>query len=58
MGFSFMGKPRHWNPRRVYRQTGAGWQQGTGFARFGQTASTLLNNNVTVWQNSPESRSE
>src|SRR3990167_5925198 len=34
MDTSFIGKPHHWDPRRVYSQTGADWQQRVNFERL------------------------
>ncbi|MCK6629958.1 MAG: Xaa-Pro peptidase family protein [Anaerolineae bacterium] len=34
MDTSFIGKPHHWDPRRVYSQTGADWQQRVDFERL------------------------
>jgi Xaa-Pro aminopeptidase len=34
MDISFIGKPHHWDPRRVYSQTGADWQQRVDFERL------------------------
>jgi Xaa-Pro aminopeptidase len=31
---TFIGKPHHWDPRRVYSQTGADWQQRVDFERL------------------------
>ncbi len=31
---SFIGKPHHWDPRRMYSQTGADWQQRVDFDRL------------------------
>lgn len=36
MDTSFIGKPHHWDPRRVYSQTGADWQQRVDFERLRQ----------------------
>lgn len=36
MDISFIGKPHHWDPRRVYSQTGADWQQRVDFERLRQ----------------------
>jgi Xaa-Pro aminopeptidase len=36
MDTSFIGKPHHWDPRRVYSQTGADWQQRVNFERLRQ----------------------
>jgi len=36
MDTSFIGKPHHWDPRRVYSQTGADWQQRVDFERMRQ----------------------
>jgi Xaa-Pro aminopeptidase len=36
MDISFIGKPHHWDPRRVYSQTGADWQQRVNFERLRQ----------------------
>jgi len=34
MDTSFIGKPHQWDPRRVYSQTGADWQQRVDFERL------------------------
>src|ERR1700687_4798103 len=34
MDISFIGKPHEWDPRRVYSQTGADWQQRVDFDRL------------------------
>ena len=34
MDLSFIGKPHHWDPRRMYSQTGADWQQRVDFDRL------------------------
>jgi Xaa-Pro aminopeptidase len=34
MDLSFIGQPHHWDPRRVYSQTGADWQQRVDFDRL------------------------
>ena len=34
MDTSFLGKPHEWDPRRVYSQTGAEWQQRVNFERL------------------------
>ena len=34
MDMSFIGKPHHWDPRRLYSQTGADWQQRVDFDRL------------------------
>src|ERR1700687_483232 len=34
MDVSFIGKPHEWDPRRVYSQTGADWQQRVDFDRL------------------------
>lgn len=34
MDTSFIQKPHHWDPRRVYSQTGADWQQRVDFDRM------------------------
>jgi len=34
MDLSFIGKPHHWDPRRVYSQTGADWQLRVDFERL------------------------
>ena len=31
---SFIGKPHHWDPRRIYSQTGADWQYRVDFERL------------------------
>jgi Xaa-Pro aminopeptidase len=31
---TFIGKPHHWDPRRLYSQTGADWQQRVDFERL------------------------
>ena len=34
MDLSFIGQPHYWDPRRVYSQTGADWQQRVDFDRL------------------------
>jgi Xaa-Pro aminopeptidase len=34
MDLSFIGTPHHWDPRRLYSQTGADWQQRVDFDRL------------------------
>jgi Xaa-Pro aminopeptidase len=34
MDTSFIGQPHHWDPRRLYSQTGADWQQRVDFERL------------------------
>jgi Xaa-Pro aminopeptidase len=34
MDISFIGQPHHWDPRRMYCQTGADWQQRVDFERL------------------------
>ena len=34
MDTSFIGKPHHWEPRRVYSTTGADWQLRVDFERL------------------------
>lgn len=34
MDTSFIGQPHHWDPRRMYSQTGADWQQRVDFERL------------------------
>ena len=34
MDISFIGKPHEWEPRRLYSQTGAEWQQRVNFERL------------------------
>ena len=34
MDTSFIGQPHHWDPRRLYSQTGADWQQRVNFERL------------------------
>ena len=48
MDIRFIGKPHEWDPRRVYSQTGADWQQRVDFSRLRQDRLQRLREQMTA----------
>ena len=48
MDTSFIGQPHHWDPRRVYSQTGADWQQRVDFERLRKDRLQRLREQMTA----------
>ncbi len=45
---SFIGKPHHWDPRRLYSQTGADWQMRVDFERLRKQRLERLREQMTA----------
>ena len=48
MDTSFIGKPHHWDPRRLYSQTAADWQQRVNFDRLRHDRLERLREQMTA----------